>query len=677
MKARGLIGAMVALTAGCTAGELGTEEPGAFRVERIEQGVDGTPYFVHGALGRVAAPIDDIARAPEALATVLPQIADTLRVPAADLVATRTERDTLGMTHVRLAQRKHGLRVVGGDVVLHLDADGTVRSVTSTALDRALGASPSLAAADASRIAVAATAGGQVDAKRSELTYVISTGDGELYLAWEVEVVGTGDLLLIDRVYVDALTGRVVDRRPRVFTARNRAIYDGEGKSLANITTPPLLGTESNPPAGDPIALAAFTNTGATYDCYQALYQRDSYNATGGDLESVVHVLFPVQGGTTGNNAAWLSQSDGTGVMVYGDGDNTMMRPLAYGFDVTTHEVTHGVTNATADLAYQNESGALNEGMSDIMAAVCEAWRDQSITPDTWLVGEDIYTPATAGDALRYMTNPTADGFSRDFYAERYTGTQDNGGVHLNSGIPNLAFYLLTTGGKHPRNKTVLTVPGIGIAKAGAIFQRALTKGYFTANTNLAQARTATEQVAQELYPGCTKVAVSAAWAAVGVGAAPPADAVPPTVQIASPAHNAGVAPGFQVQVNASDDQCILKVELSIDGTLVGTATAAPYIFMTDPNLAPGPHTLLVTTYDASNRATATATVTIGGPGGGGTCTTNDDCADGELCRTGTCLPSNDPGGCGCATGSRRGAAGSLILALMTAFALRRRRARS
>ena len=301
-------------------------------------------------------------------------------------------------------------------------------------------------------------------------------------------------------------------------------------------------------------------------------------------------------------------------------------------------------------------------------------------------MGEDIFTPATAGDALRYMNNPTADsslyppelGGSRDFYAERYTGTQDNGGVHLNSGIPNLAFQLLVEGGKHPRDKTTFAVPGIGIEKAGKIFYRALTMG-FTANTTLAQARTITENAAETIYPGCTKAAVGTAWAAVGVGTAPPADAVPPTTEIAAPADGARVLPGFQVQVNATDDTCILKVELRIDGTLVNTVTAAPFTFTTDAALAPGSHTIEVTTYDASNQSTDTATVTIGVPDGGA-CTADDQCGDGQTCESGTCQPTGtdggDPTGCGCTSGGNRGAAGSLLLVLATAFALRRRRAR-
>ncbi|HWU86061.1 MAG TPA: M4 family metallopeptidase [Kofleriaceae bacterium] len=660
MNARGLIGAMIGFAAGCgvTGGE--ADDPSAdLRVERIETAGDGLPYFVRGELGRIAAPIADVARAHEALDGVLPAIADTLGVPAASLVATRTERDEIGMTHVRLAQQKNGLRVVGGDVVLHIGADGTVRSVNSTARDRALTATPSLAAADAARLAVQATEDA-VDAPRSELTYVVSNTDGELYLAWEVEVKGQGGALVDDLVYVDALTGRVVDRHPQIFTVKNRTVRNGNGGAFP-VANAPVIGTEGTPPT-DPVALAAYTNTGLTYDCYKALYNRDSYNNAGATLTSQVHVVFATGPTTTSpNNAVWSAQDQ---MMAYGDGDGVNMKQLAYALDVTSHELTHAVTSSTANLVYQNESGALNEGMSDIMGAVCEAWRDKAVSANTWLVGEEIWTPATAGDALRYMASPTRDGQSPDYYPERYTGTQDNGGVHLNSGLANLAFYLLSTGGKHPRAKTALTVPAVGIEKAGAIFQRALTQGYFTANTNFAQARTGSEQAAQDLYPGtCAKSAVSLAWATVGVGGPAPTDAVPPTVAIASPANGARVASGFQVQVNTTDDQCINKVELLIDGTVAQTLTAAPFNFTTDASLASGSHMIEVKSYDAFNQSTASAMITVGG-GGNGNGNGNGGNNQGS---------ENDVTG-GCATGG--GATGTLALLLAAAFALRPRRAR-
>ena len=662
-KAHGLIGSMIGLAAGCgvTAGE-GADPSTDIQVEQIERTPAGQPYFVGGSLGRLAAPITDLARASEAIAPVLPAIAETLGVPAADLVASRTERDALGMTHVRLAQQKNGLRVVGGDVVLHIGGEGAVRSVNSTARDRDLPAAPAVSTEAAARLAIQATEEG-TRATRSELTYVVSNTDGELYLAWEVEVRGAEGALVNDLVYVDALTGRVVDRHPQIFTVKNRVVRNGGGGAFP-VANAPIVGTEGTPPT-DPVALAAYNNTGLTYDCYKELYNRDSYSGTGATLTSQVHVVFPISAtASTPNNAVWSPTDQ---MMAYGDGDGVQMKQLAYSLDVTSHELTHAVTSSTADLVYQGESGALNEGMSDIMGAVCQAWKEKAVNANTWLVGEEIWTPNTPGDALRYMADPAKDTQSADYYPTRYTGTQDNGGVHLNSGIANLAFYLLSVGGKHPRSKTTSTNPGVGIDRAGQIFQRALTKGYFTANTTYAQARTASETAAQDLYPGsCAKTAVSLAWASVGVGAAVPADATPPTVAITSPASGAKVAAGFQVQVNTSDNNCINKVELLVDGQVAQTLTAAPFTFTTAATLASGAHTIEVKSYDAFNQATATASLTVSGggtgPGGGG----NNDGGDVNT--------SDDVMG-GCSTSGGQGAAGSLALMLATAFALRRRRA--
>ncbi|MBM4381516.1 MAG: M4 family metallopeptidase, partial [Deltaproteobacteria bacterium] len=236
--------------------------------------------------------------------------------------------------------------------------------------------------------------------------------------------------------------------------------------------------------------------------------------------------------------------------MVYGDGDGDELGPLALALDITAHELTHAVTDATAGLVYQNEPGALNEAMSDIFAAAAESWaRGGVVDSRTWGVGEEIYTPGTAGDALRYMASPTADGMSRDYYPQRYTGGQDNGGVHLNSGIANLAFQLLVTGGRHPRNATQVQVAGMGMAKAQAIFYRALT-AYLVSTSNFAAARVATRQAAQDLYGAEAALSVEQAWAAVGVGPAPVSapPAAPPSPSQVSPAPtSAGLQNGVPV----------------------------------------------------------------------------------------------------------------------------------
>jgi vibriolysin len=210
--------------------------------------------------------------------------------------------------------------------------------------------------------------------------------------------------------------------------------------------------------------------------------------------------------------------------MVYGDGDGSQFIALSRALDVDAHELTHAVTERTANLTYSNESGALNEATSDILGNSCEAYTLNGGTPNanTWKVGEDIYTPGTSGDALRYMNNPTADGYSKDYYPERLTGTADNGGVHGNSGIANLTYYLMVMGGTHPRAKTTVNVTPLSTTSstslnmAQKIWYRALTV-YFTSSTNFQGARTATAQAATDLYGAAAAATVNQAWDCVAV----------------------------------------------------------------------------------------------------------------------------------------------------------------
>ena len=348
----------------------------------------------------------------------------------------------------------------------------------------------------------------------TRLVYYAPEQGSRLELAYEVVVKGEGvDLPVADHVFVSATRGTTIGRASDIHSALNRAVYTGN-----NTTSLPgtLKRGEGAVATGDAHIDQNYDHLGTTYNCYKTNFNRDSYNNAGAQLKSTVHHS------TNYVNAFW----NGT-QMVYGDGNNVDSGMLGKDLDVTVHELTHAVTDSESDLVYSNESGALNEGMSDIFAAYCESWtRAWATDADVWMIGEDIWTPATAGDALRYMANPTQDGSSTDYYPERYTGTSDNGGVHWNSGIANLAFKLLSTGGTHPRGKTTTNVTGIGVQKAGAIFYKA-NVDLMTASTNFAQAKTYTEQAATTLYgAGSPELAsTTAAWTAVGVGGTTP----PPT----------------------------------------------------------------------------------------------------------------------------------------------------
>ena len=190
--------------------------------------------------------------------------------------------------------------------------------------------------------------------------------------------------------------------------------------------------------------------------------------------------------------------------------------------DVAAHELTHAVTESSSGLIYLNESGALNEAFSDIMSTSAEFFYQPvggGIGQADFLIGEDsIRSPFGGLQGIRSMVNPAAFG-DPDHYSIRFTGTADNGGVHINSGIVNHAFYLAVAGGTN--RVSGLTTTGVGIAnieQMEKVFYRAFVF-LMPANSTFATARAATIQAARDLYgtTGPVVNAVTQAWTAVGV----------------------------------------------------------------------------------------------------------------------------------------------------------------
>lgn len=236
-----------------------------------------------------------------------------------------------------------------------------------------------------------------------------------------------------------------------------------------------------------------------TYDYYKNTFGRNSYDGNGAGIYSYVHY------GRNYNNAFWDGYE-----MVYGDGDGKQFGQFSGGVDVVAHELTHAVSENEANLTYQNESGAINESYSDVFGTLVEFYAN--VSPD-WLMGEDITTPSVPGDALRSLVNPKL--YSQpDRYADRYTGTGDNGGVHTNSGISNKAAYLISEGGTHYG----VTVTGIGKAKLGAIAYHSL-RNYVTSGETFSNLRAHWIASATSLYgAGSAEVtAVTKAFDSVGV----------------------------------------------------------------------------------------------------------------------------------------------------------------
>ncbi len=522
------------LTAG-TAAAVRPGNPGDRMTDRQRQALDAYGMAVEIELDRSDVPAwlmgrlsDRIgADAVSAAVEALVRHGDAFRRGADDdFTFGVVETDQVGQTHVRMHQLYRGLPVVGGQLIVHMTRDAVVgingRFLADLDLDTTVALSPAQLSAAAE--AWTADNGGLAVSLVEVGETVVYAGDLEAEPRTAVRVrlaYHDSEGVQVDDVYVDANAGVALGKVPRVYRAKNRKIYNMNQACISTGNEMPgtLMFSEGGS-STDTAAMGAYNGTGTTYDYYKTRFNRDSYDNAGAAIVSSVHGQFSTGYSCDKNNAAWFDSPYNQ--MVFGDGDGTTFLNLATSLDVTAHELTHAVTSRSADLVYEKESGALNEAVSDILGEGTAFYAGKG----DWKIGAEIYTPSTSGDALRYFANPTADGYSKDYYPERlYSGTctpsssNDQCGVHGNSGIANLQFYLLSQGGTHPRGKTTVSVPAIGIAKAEQIWYRALTS-YMTSTTTFQGARTATASAASALYGGtCTAewTAVHKAWDAVGV----------------------------------------------------------------------------------------------------------------------------------------------------------------
>lgn len=253
----------------------------------------------------------------------------------------------------------------------------------------------------------------------------------------------------------------------------------------------------------DEVATDCHWGAETTYDYYKNIHGRNSYNNANARINSFVHYS------NNYDNAFW----DGIR-MTYGDGN--AFKPLT-SLDVCGHEITHAVTSSTANLIYSYESGQLNESFSDIFGNTIERYGKP--TGYSWIIGEEI---TYDGTGLRNMLNPKLKGNPRCYKSTNwYFGTGDNGGVHLNSGVQNWWYYLITEGGSGTNDvSNVFKVDSLGISKAEKIAYRNLTV-YLTPSSNYADSRFYSIRAAIDLYGNCSKevISVTNAWYACNVGA--------------------------------------------------------------------------------------------------------------------------------------------------------------
>ncbi|WP_342415321.1 M4 family metallopeptidase [Paenibacillus sp. FSL R10-2782] len=322
--------------------------------------------------------------------------------------------------------------------------------------------------------------------------YIIDANDGKIVFQYDIinEATGTGKGVLGDtKSFTTTQSGSSYQLKD---TTRGNGIVTYTASNRQTI--PGTLLTDADNVWNDPAGVDAHAYAAKTYDYYKDKFGRNSIDGRGLQLRSTVHY------GSRYNNAFWNGSQ-----MTYGDGDGTTFIAFSGDPDVVGHELTHGVTEYTSNLDYYGESGALNESFSDIIG--------NDIQRTNWLVGDDIYTPSIAGDALRSMSNPTLYN-QPDHYSNLYKGSSDNGGVHTNSGIINKAYYLLAQGGTFHN----VTVSGIGRDAAVQIYYSAFTN-YLTSTSNFSNTRAAVVQAAKDLYGANSAQATAAAksFDAVGV----------------------------------------------------------------------------------------------------------------------------------------------------------------
>ncbi|MCB0454899.1 MAG: M4 family metallopeptidase [Flavobacteriaceae bacterium] len=465
----------------------------------------------------------------------------------------KQEQDPLGFTHQKMQEYFNGVKVEFATVTLS-SKNGTVQSLNSAYFPIAddFNITPSISNSQAFNSATAHVGASKYmwqNAAEAVLADNYKKPTGELVilpalenisetnrLAYKFDIYATAPLYRAD-VYIDAKTGQFIMENKKIhdanvpatgtslyngnvsFTADNasgpyrlRQTADGNGiqtfdlNNSTNYNNAVDVTSSSTNFTSNPTGVQAHFGAERTHKYYSQKHGRNSYNNAGAIIKSYVSYS------SNYVNAFW----DGSR-MTYGDGDGVNYGPLV-SLDICGHEITHGVTEYSANLVYSYQSGALNESFSDIFGESIEKFASGT---NDWLMGDDIGAGGSGG-ALRSMSNPNAYG-DPDTYQGTYwySGSGDSGGVHINSGVQNFWFYILTVGKSGTNDLgNSYNVTGIGMDKAAAIAYRNLTV-YLNSNSQYSDARNGAIQAARDLYGADSpeEIATTNAWYAVGVGA--------------------------------------------------------------------------------------------------------------------------------------------------------------
>ncbi|GGB10864.1 peptidase M4 family protein [Macrococcus hajekii] len=432
------------------------------------------------------------------------------------------ETDAEGFTHYTLKPKVNNKTALNTEVKVHVNPAGEIVLVNGDLEQKEVAPTNVQQISSADAVAKAFEAAGvkstevkNMDRKVVKKSDLVINAEQNKYV-YDVQLIYVTPKPANWKIQIDAQTGEVVKKQNLIekiattgYGYGNKGDYkplnmasDGRQYALidqthnGNIETYDARNTDYNfslmtdydrafTSPGQRAGVDAHYYADQVYDYYKNVHGRDSYDGRGADIYSVVHY------GYNYNNAFWNGEA-----MFYGDGDGRTFSSLSGANDVIAHELTHAVTEYTAGLVYENQPGALNESFSDVFGYF--------VDPD-FLMGEDVYTPGVSGDALRSMSNPEQydqPSHMRDFQYLPNTEQGDNGGVHINSGIPNKAFYN--------------TVTVMDKSKAEKIYYRALTY-YLTPNASFSDAKAALVQSAQDLYGSADANIVANAWNNVGV----------------------------------------------------------------------------------------------------------------------------------------------------------------
>jgi Zn-dependent metalloprotease len=466
--------------------------------------------------------------------------------PRESFKVTSTHTDNLGITHVKSIQQYKGVEVYGSESVLHLDANKERFTGSVFTTDKEIAVNPvfsvqsslTLVSEDLKKNTVLRELN---PAEKKLLHYdapayslvIYKKGNKEYALTWAITI--RPNFLEEWKYFVDASNGSIINKFNNTMSdgptsgssvdlnnvSRTFDVYleqgtyylvnfseqmynatadegyimtlDANNTSTSNLNYSMVTSTD-NLWSQMQAAVSAHCNAQSAYEYFLTKFGRNSLNGQGGNILSLVNVA--ETDGSSMENAFWNGQA-----VFYGNG-GSHFKSLAGGLDVSAHELGHGVVSNTANLEYQGESGAINESYADIFGSMVDR--------DDWLIGEDVVKSAYfPSGALRSMSDPHNQGSQGDaywqpaHYSELYTGTQDNGGVHINSGVGNRAFYLVAT--------------AVGKEKAEQIFYRALTE-YLTKTSEYLDLRIAVIQSAKDLYGNSSTESVKAAEAFDTVG---------------------------------------------------------------------------------------------------------------------------------------------------------------